>query len=979
MANENGTYILTEEEKDTLVEREAFDQGTKVAQIFSGIFFFGVAAWLTVSNGTKLAFVQRAALEKRLTVCCFLNTYVAFFSTFFNFFQLTAVDDAVLPEAGNFTLDLARPFEWIMTCPLMQLSLVLMGGAKLPEYRRYLMPGFSATILLLGTFGALFGDQIFALKVVAFILGCLLFAAMVYFNRLQIIEYSNGEEGLISGDSEFRKATLMLIATWSPFPMWYIISPEGLGLLDNVLIIQLGWAFLNIVAKFSFIFYIQRVKDMYCNRLKTKRELQPGKVGFGSGGGQRPGSCSPPGDMEYGGAMGPGYMTAQELELAEAEKKKAQLSAVVVETMTFLGMAQHTERFLKLLERANMNSIYDVEVLTKDTAAPLQLPWELVSALQRRLRVWKLEMVDDAEVGLDKGEEYYIKKGCDMPPMDMDLQQGMPCMPGMVPMSYQQNEDQSAKLAEIEELLRQKLKSEETILTESRSQGNLLDKSVEGMLNRVQSAMEAMERRILSRLEGGSGSFDFSSKDLATQRSEVRAFETRITAKLDELQTITEQQRRHELHTLETRVVSTVQQQVALLTTKVDVCCQKAEANGQKVDACCQKVVSTGAEQMNRSQESASKLAEKVDESMRSCQSGLEALKTRVEGSFAQLGGQTQSLLEKADAATAQTRSGIDALSQKVEAMQSSQAKHFVALEDVWRQRLGELETGMAEREIEREASDRRRFEELLRSSSLRKVEELGAQLQKMSEETGQGMATLGSTLTSEVQAAAGHVSQKTEALQGSLARQLSESEGSTTRRLDETVAQIQQMAAQVTARIDTVDIAMQRRSEASAEMVSQSSQELESAVWKGLESLGVNVQQSTDKAFGKTAAALDGLEKTLQRRWEESVSKCAAEAAQVGASTADRRTEKALEALESGHRTDLRAATESILEGINDISSLQARKAGEREDRSMRRLEELLEISTNRIAQKAEDVGVEVKKELHGFAKRLNSKIPFM
>lgn len=42
----------------------------------------------------------------------------------------------------------------------------------------------------------------------------------------------------------------------------------------------MGWAFLNIVSKFTFIFYIQRIKDNYCNRLKVKREF----VGIQSGG-----------------------------------------------------------------------------------------------------------------------------------------------------------------------------------------------------------------------------------------------------------------------------------------------------------------------------------------------------------------------------------------------------------------------------------------------------------------------------------------------------------------------------------------------------------------------------------------------------------------------------------------------------------------------------------------------------------------------
>jgi len=294
--------VTLSDEQEALLEEQAFELGTKVAQIFSGIIFAGLAGWLTVTNGTKLAFVQRAALEKRLTVCCFLNTYVGFFSAFFNFFQLTQVDDAILPANDGFTMDLARPIEWIMTCPLMQLSLVLMGGAKIPEYRRYMMPGFSVTILLLGTASTFMPMD--ALKITCYIAGVLIFGVMVYFNRQQILEYSGGEEGLLTGDSEFRKATLLLISTWCPFPTWYVLSPEGFGIIDNVLLIQVGWAFLNIVAKFVFIFYIQRIKDLYCNRLKTKRELTTTNRALNIFGGPaptrrgsritRPGTTTPP-------------------------------------------------------------------------------------------------------------------------------------------------------------------------------------------------------------------------------------------------------------------------------------------------------------------------------------------------------------------------------------------------------------------------------------------------------------------------------------------------------------------------------------------------------------------------------------------------------------------------------------------------------------------------------------------------------------
>ena len=123
------------------------------------------------------------------------------------------------------------------------------------------------------------------------------------------------------GDSEFRKASILLIVTWVPFPTFYALSPEGFGALANFVFLhhifsvepmcspmflfvthgkpeilretsfldsgiitdvlfvqaccgvgscgvrtawvgaQVGWAFLNIVSKFTFIFYIQRIKD----------------------------------------------------------------------------------------------------------------------------------------------------------------------------------------------------------------------------------------------------------------------------------------------------------------------------------------------------------------------------------------------------------------------------------------------------------------------------------------------------------------------------------------------------------------------------------------------------------------------------------------------------------------------------------------------------------------------------------------------
>merc|ERR1719201_3138426 len=146
-----------------------------------------------------------------------------------------------------------------------------MGGPRIPDYRRLLMPFSSLVVLMFGSL-TLFVDE--PITYMLFACGFICHCGAMFFNRQQIIEHSKGVEGLLRGDSEFRKATLILMGTWIPFPTWFILSPEGFGLITNIAVIQLGWAFLNITSKFTLTFYMQRIKDNYGNRLKVKRAVQ---------------------------------------------------------------------------------------------------------------------------------------------------------------------------------------------------------------------------------------------------------------------------------------------------------------------------------------------------------------------------------------------------------------------------------------------------------------------------------------------------------------------------------------------------------------------------------------------------------------------------------------------------------------------------------------------------------------------------------
>jgi len=395
MAGQEALLDEVSRQLQTAADEAVYNDAVRVTKIFSGIFFAGLAGWLSMANGTKLSFIQQAALEKRLTVCCFLGVYVGAFSAFFNFFQLTEVDDVLLDRGSAFTLDFSRPLEWIMTCPLMQLALVLMGGSRIPEYRRMVMPGLSVIVLCCGTASMLLWD---VFVYIAYGVGLCFAGVMFFLNRQQIIEHSDGQECLLYGDSEFRKASILLIATWVPFPTFYALSPEGFGVITDVLFVQVGWAFLNIVSKFTFIFYIQRIKDNYCNRLKVKREF----AGVQNAQGKASGGMVGP-----DGTITPPLSGMDLVKSKQQEKATGEMGALVVETMNFLGMAQNSDRFLRLLQKSQITSLTRLETVTQEECAKLQVPWDLVAAVQKRLRVWRLEMQDEAELALEQGELHY--------------------------------------------------------------------------------------------------------------------------------------------------------------------------------------------------------------------------------------------------------------------------------------------------------------------------------------------------------------------------------------------------------------------------------------------------------------------------------------------------------------------------------------------------------------------------------------------
>jgi bacteriorhodopsin len=247
-----------------------FRRAGAVTQTFSALGFAGLFVWLVLTNGKNLNGLRKESDSKRLEFAVNICIYVALISACCNLFQLTEVDDQILPRQRGFVVDMARPIEWMLTCPFLQLGLVMIGGEKIPAYRMALMPLLALLILTSGFMTVLFAELAFVWGF--FALGSIAFGIMVYFNGKQIQEVNEGE-GFLAGESPFRTATLVLIVTWLPFPLWFALSPEGTGLIQDAMMIQAGWAFFNLMAKFVLITYFQRMKDLHITKEVIKHEM----------------------------------------------------------------------------------------------------------------------------------------------------------------------------------------------------------------------------------------------------------------------------------------------------------------------------------------------------------------------------------------------------------------------------------------------------------------------------------------------------------------------------------------------------------------------------------------------------------------------------------------------------------------------------------------------------------------------------------
>merc|ERR1719353_2699916 len=111
------------------------------------------------------------------------------------------------------------------------------------------------------------------MKALAYSAGVIMFTIMLGFMNACVHEASSGGENLLYGTSFLRGLTVLISLTWTPFPIWYALSPEGFNIIKDEPGMKVAVSFLNLFSKGSFILYLTRIRADFQTRQKTMISL----------------------------------------------------------------------------------------------------------------------------------------------------------------------------------------------------------------------------------------------------------------------------------------------------------------------------------------------------------------------------------------------------------------------------------------------------------------------------------------------------------------------------------------------------------------------------------------------------------------------------------------------------------------------------------------------------------------------------------
>jgi hypothetical protein len=265
----------------------------------------------------------------------------------------------------------------------MQLILPILGGERVPDYRRVSMPSNSAIILVFGVM-AMFSETI-PFKLGFYFCGVFCFAVLIYQMHRTVVESTMGAEGLFWGSSSIRTLSVIVAATWIPFPIWYALSPEGFNIIQNSAAMKISVAFLNVFSKGAFIYYLMRVRG----DLEVKEMVLAEATAVNGP------------DKKRSGPYNVGGEPADELA-----QINGRLSSVIFEVLQAMGRQADYEPLKEVLETHMITTQEDLLVLTQDYCDKIALPYGFVTACKAKIRQHRTEHNDKWNLCLDKGDNF---------------------------------------------------------------------------------------------------------------------------------------------------------------------------------------------------------------------------------------------------------------------------------------------------------------------------------------------------------------------------------------------------------------------------------------------------------------------------------------------------------------------------------------------------------------------------------------------
>jgi bacteriorhodopsin len=364
----------------TEIEQAIMVEASNVSVMFSAIFFFLLGVLIVGQHiQGDLHIVQRSIVSKRLEYSLFVCLYICFFSCLFNVIQYGPQDDAIFDQIDardTVILDLGRPIEWILTCPLMQLILPIIGGEKVPDWRRITMPLNSEIILVFGCC-AMFSQWLLA-KLGFYCCGVFCFMVLVYQMHRCVVESTSGAETLFWGQSSIRVLSVIVAYTWVPFPIWYALSPEGFNVIQNSAAMKIAVAFLNVLSKGAFIYYLMRIRGDLEVKEMVMAELNNGQEQY---------------DRKHGTSAD---------DKADHQRVSAKLSSIIYEVLQAMGRQSDFEALKEVLTQHMITTQEDLMVLTPEYCESIFLPYGFVTACKAKIRQRKVENQETWHLSAEK-------------------------------------------------------------------------------------------------------------------------------------------------------------------------------------------------------------------------------------------------------------------------------------------------------------------------------------------------------------------------------------------------------------------------------------------------------------------------------------------------------------------------------------------------------------------------------------------------